>query len=188
MKYEELHFGQIPTSYKAIKNELFITGLGSIRSLIKCFTYDADSNQYINQLVLTANYFERISCLVYKGNDGIYKKLPEKRYRMEIFEAYAESPQEVSDRLKNISNADIDTENIYRIICRIADLVCPMMACISEQFFVGEYAYVVDYVIRHKGNLPKPKISEGFPINYSDFHYWEGPLIEKIRKYVEIYK
>ena len=52
------------------------------------------------QVLLTANYLERISCLVYKGADGNYKKLSAAKYKKGIFESYAESPQEVYERVQ----------------------------------------------------------------------------------------
>ena len=44
-------------------------------------------------------------------------------------------------------------------IRRIADTVCPMMACMDEQGFVSEYAYAIDYVIKVSG----VRISDGSP-------------------------
>ena len=49
-----------------------------------------------------------------------------------------------------------------------------MMECITEQAFVSEYAYAIEYVIRHNGNLPKPEIKWMFPTNYEDYNYTEG--------------
>ena len=182
MKYADLHYGQIPTSYKAVKDELCKSGISAIHSLLKCFTCKTNSNRYINLVVLTAAYFERISCLVYKSG-GSYKKLSEKRYKKAIFEDFAESPQEIFERVQNIT-AD-KAERIHKTVWQIADIVCPMMACISEQAFLSEYAYAIDYVIKHKGNLPKAEIGILFPENYDDYHYWSGMLVQKIKTYIE---
>ena len=76
-KYTDLHYGQVPTLYQALKNELSKSGTAAIFSLLRCFTHDVDSNDYMIQLLVTASYLERISCLVYKGSDRAYKKLPE---------------------------------------------------------------------------------------------------------------
>lgn len=76
MKYTDLHYGQIPTLYQALKSELSKSGTAAIFSLLRCFTYDVDSNDYMIQVLLTANYLERISCLVYKSSDGKYKNYP----------------------------------------------------------------------------------------------------------------
>ena len=58
MKYTDLHYGQIPTLYQALKSELSKSGTAAIFSLLRCFTYDVDSNDYMIQVLLTANYKE----------------------------------------------------------------------------------------------------------------------------------
>ena len=184
--YKELHPGQIPTMYKVIKSELLHTGMPTVYSLLKCFTYEIGSDQYINQVLVTANLLERVSCLVYKGKDGRYKKLPEERYKHFLFEGWAETVEEVYERAKCEGITEPDAEYIHKIIWQIADVVCPMIFCIGEQAFVSEYAYAIDYVITHKGDLPKPEIEILFPKNYPDYHYWKGPLVEKNKTYVEI--
>ena len=49
-----------------------------------------------------------------------------------------------------------------------------MMACMGDQAFISEFAYAIDYVIHHDGDLEKPVIRNLFPQNYSDFRYQEG--------------
>lgn len=185
MKYTDLHYGQIPTLYQALKSELSKSGTAAIFSLMRCFTYDVDSNDYMIQVFLTANYLERISCLVYKGKDRKYKKLSGNKYKEVIFESYAEIPQEIYDRIREYGISETEAELIHKMVWQIADLVCPMIACMNEQAFVSEYAYAIDYVIRHGGNLPKPDIAGLFPRNYSNYNYWEGALIDKIKEYIE---
>ena len=84
-KYTDLHYGQVPTLYQALKNEVWKSGTAAIFSLLKCFAYDVDSDDYMIQVLVTAGYLERISCLVYKGSDGAYKKLPAEKYKKDIF-------------------------------------------------------------------------------------------------------
>lgn len=186
MKYTDLHYGQIPTLYQAIKSELSKSGTAAIFSLLRCFTYDVDSNDYMIQVLLTANYLERISCLVYKSSNRKYKKLSENKYKKVIFESYAETPQEIYDRIQKYGVSATEAEWIHKMVWQIADLVCPMIACMSEQAFVSEYAYAIDYVIRHGCDLPKPDIAELFPRNYSDYNCWEGPLVDKVREYIDL--
>ena len=186
MKYTDLHYGQIPTLYQALKSELSKSGTAAIFSLLRCFTYDVDSNDYMIQVLLTANDLERISCLVYKGSDGKYKKLSENKYKRAIFESYAETPHEIYDRIQKYRVSETEAEWIHKMIRQIADLVCPMIACMSEQAFVSEYAYAIDYVIRHGRDLPKPDIAELFPRNYSDYNYWEGPFVDKVKEYIDL--
>lgn len=38
MKYTDLHYGQIPTLYQALKSELSKDGTAAIISLLRCFT------------------------------------------------------------------------------------------------------------------------------------------------------
>ena len=138
------------------------------------------------QVLLTANYLERISCLVYKSSGGKYKKLSENKYKKVIFESYAETPHEIYDRIQKYRVSETEAEWIHKMIWQIADLVCPMIACMSEQAFVSEYAYAIDYVIRRGCDLPKPDIAELFPRNYSDYNYREGPFVDKVNKYIEL--
>ena len=185
MKYTDLHYGQIPTLYQALKSEVSKSGTAAIFSLLRCFTYDVDSNDYMIQVLLTANYLERISCLVYKSSDGKYKKLSENKYKKAIFESYAETPREIYDRIQKYRVSETEAEWIHKMIRQIADLVCPMIVCMSEQAFVSEYAYAIDYVIRHGRDLPKPDIDGLFPRNYPDYNYWEGPFVDKVKEYID---
>lgn len=73
-------------------------------------------------------------------------------------------------------------EHIFRLVWQVADIVCPMMACVCEQAFVSEYAYAIEYVIRHNVEFPKPEITLLFPGNYPDYNYSEG-IAEEIREY-----
>lgn len=186
MKYTDLHYGQIPTLYQALKSELSKSGTAAIFSLLRCFTYDVDSNDYMIQVLLTANYLERISCLVYKGKDGEYKKLSENKYKKFIFEGRVETSREIYDIIQKYRVSETEAEWIHKMVWQIADLVCPMIACMSEQAFVSEYAYAIDYVIRRGRDLPKPDIAELFPRNYSDYNYWEGPFVDKVKEYIDL--
>ena len=183
MKTNDLHPKQIPTLRKTIKEELIFSSFSTILSLLKCFTFEIDSDQYTNQVIVTADYFERISRLVYKGKNGQYRKLTAEKYDYEIFVGLAETPEEVSDEIKRFGTAVEDEKLIFKMVRQISDLVCPMMACMEEQAFVSEYAFAIDYVIRHKGDLPKPDMGLLFPKNYPEYNYWEGTIVEKIEKY-----
>lgn len=186
MKYTDLHYGQIPTTYRTIKEELYKNGSSAIFSLLKCFVYDVGSNGYMIRIIVTANYLERISCLVYKSSDGKYKKLPEHKYKKGIFEGYAETPQEIYDIIQKYGVSEIKAERIHKMVWQIADLVCPMMACMNEHAVVSEYIYAIDYVIRHGGDLPKPNMVDLFPRNYPDYKYWEDQFIDKVKEYIEL--
>lgn len=176
------HNGQIPTLMKAIKLEIWDKDLQIIYSLIRCLLSPLDSAAYKNNLIIAASLLERISCLVYRGKDGTYRKPSPKKYAKEIFERYAETVEEVSEKADRNGNKEKDAAHMHEILWKIADLVCPMMACITEQAFTSQYAYAIDYVIRHDGDLPKPEMEEIFPANYPEFRYMEG-IGKEINKY-----
>lgn len=176
------HYGQIPTLMKAIKLEMWDKDLQIINSLIRCLLCPLDSAAYKNNLIIASSLLERISCLVYRGKDGKYRKPSPKMYVKEVFERFAETVEEVSVRAVENGNRENDSVHLHKVLWKIAELICPMMACITEQAFTSEYAYAIDYVIRHDGDLPKPEMREIFPINYSDYHYWEG-IGEEVSKY-----
>ena len=182
LRYDYVHWGQIPTKKRVIKTALWHEGHEASRALLSALTSEQGSYVQKNNILIAAAYYERISCLIYRGSDGLYHKLPEKDYRMELFEDWAETPEEVLGRIKIDGYTLEKAENIHKLIWQIADLVCPMMECINEQAFVSEYAYAIEYVIRHDGDLPKPEIKWMFPTNYEDYHYTEG-IAKEIESY-----
>ena len=137
---DSLHPGQIPTTLKTIKAELFSRGHYAIWSLLKCLACDLKSSEKMNHLIAASTSFERISCLVYRGRDGTYRKPPVNVYAREIFEGWAETPGEAFDRVFQYGVTAEKAEHINKLVQQIADLVCPMMACLSEQAFISEYA------------------------------------------------
>lgn len=136
------------------------------------FTFEKGSYAQKNSIVVAAAFFERVSCLVYGQKDGRYHKLPEKDYRIELFDYWAETPEEVLQLLGKGYKIE-DAEHIHKLIRQVADLVCPMMAC-GQQAFVSDYAYAIEYVVRNDGDLPKPEIKYMFPLNYKNYHSNEG--------------
>lgn len=170
MKTDDLHPGQIPTTRAAIRRELWDKGCSVITALLKCVSLAPDSAAFVNQAVVAASLLERVSCLVYQGKDGAWRKLPEEAYKKAIFETYTETKEEVAERLSGHGYA----ARAFTTLWRIADLVCPMLACVTEQAFVSEYAYAIEYAVRHGGDLPKPVIGTLFPINYPDYDYTQG--------------
>lgn len=170
MKTDDLHPGQIPTTRAAIRRELWDKSYDIITVLLKCISLAPDSCGFINQAVVAASLLERVSCLVYQGKDGVWRKLPEKDYKKAIFEAYTETKEEVAERL----SVHGDAARAFKTLWNIADLVCPMLACVTEQAFVSEYAYAIEYAVRHVGDLPKPVIGTLFPTNYPDYDSTQG--------------
>ena len=173
-EWKNIHPKQIPTKLCIIRAELWETGTTAIELLMNCLLSEPNSSKQKNNIIAAAFLFERISCFVYRGKDGSYRKPPVKKYYREIFKNYAETPEEVFIRTEKYGVSPEKAEHIHKLIWQTADLICPMIACLSEQAFVSEYAYAIEYVINHNGNLPKPKISCLFPTNYTDYHYNES--------------
>lgn len=181
MKAKELHPGQIPATCGTLRRELCMRGHTAVYALIHCVLNEGTAD-YKNYLVVAAVCFERMSCLVYRDGDGRFKKPPADRYIKKVFDAWVETPKELFDRIMECGGDVAQTKRCFRIIRRVADIVCPMMACMDEQGFVSEYAYAIDYVVRCGGDLPAPKMRGLFPTNYPDFNYTEG-IAEEIVKY-----
>ena len=177
-----LHPKQILTTRREVKACLSWRAYNTARAILRCLTLSPEDPEYLTWLYVAASSLERISCPVYRDKDGLIRKLKEKDYRKEIFEGWAETPEEVYDRTKEYGVTPEGAVLIHKEMWQIADLVCPKMACATEHGFISEYAYDVDYVIRHKGDLPKPEIRLLFPQNYEDYHYTEG-VAKEIGKY-----
>ena len=181
-KYDRLHPKQILTTKKMIRRELSFEGGEAIEALLRCLSCETGSPEQKNYMVVAAMYFERISRAVYEDKDGSFRKLDIRRYYEEIFTGYAEDPEEVLWRTERYGVTPESAEHIFKLVWQVADLICPMMACVSEHAFVFEYAFAIEYVIKHNGDLPKPEIKLLFPSNYPEYNYTEG-IAEEIQKY-----
>ena len=185
MKYrKKLHPKQIPTKMYVVKQEMIDQSYRAVNALLNCLSGKAGSNVQKNDMLIAAVYFERISCPVYLRKDGSVHKPAMKTYYKQIFESWAETPEEISGRIVTRGVTHEDAKHIHKLVWQVADLVCPMMACDDEQMSVGEYAYAIEYVIRHDGDLPKPEINHIFPTNYPDYEYTKG-IAEEVRKLIE---
>ncbi len=188
--FRKLHPGQIPTKLSIIRDEVFMKGHDALYSLLYCMISELDSPEYKNHLICAALWLERLSCYVYLSGEGQirrYEKPDEEFFRKNIFESWAETPEEVKDWIegsdKYPKSLTIDeAKKIYRKLWLVADIVCHMMACLEEQAFISEYAYAIDYVIRHDGDLERPSMGMLFPRNYPDFNYTEG-IAEELDRY-----
>ena len=174
----------MPTTKKTIRRILSDKDHKFIFSVFRLFTCEPQSNEYKNNLLIAAIILENIGALVYKGADGKYHKLSDKIYRTRLFEAYSETPEEIQEYIARYGKilTEDESKQIHKMIWQIADLICPMLTSMSEQGFVSEYAYAIDYVIRHNGNLESPVIGHFFPSNYPDYKYDEG-IAKDIHEY-----
>ena len=175
----------IPTDRHTVRRELQRWSLAIPETLCKCIRCEPGSPEYNRNLLVAAVILERVASLVYRCRDGKYHKPSPETYQAELFKPYAETPEEVFDLAAEFGATPETAEHIHKILWQIADLVCPMMACITEHGHVNEYAYAIDYVIRHNGNLPKPEIHLLFPINYENYRYWE-PVTKESGLFAEI--
>ncbi len=183
-KRDVVHDKQIPTNLRTIKSELFRIGVQAIYTLFDSLISEPDSFCQKNNIIITAFLFEKLSCLVYYGKNGRYTKPPVEKYYREIFEAFAETPEEVYERTAHRGVTREQADHVFKLVWQVADLVCPMMACVCEQAIMSQYAYAIEYVIRHDGDLPRPEIPgySLFPHNYPDYRYGEG-IAETISQY-----
>ena len=79
MKTKELHWKQIPTTYATLRDELSCKGHTAVSALIGCVMREGGP-EYMNYLVVAADCFERLSCLVYRSG-GRFKKPPAEKYK-----------------------------------------------------------------------------------------------------------
>ena len=99
---KNIHPKQIPTKLCIIRAELWETGTTAVELLMNCLLSEPNSSKQKNNIIAAAFLFERISCFVYRGKDGSYRKPPVKKYYREIFKNYAETPEEVFIRTEKI--------------------------------------------------------------------------------------
>ena len=111
-----IHYGQIPTKLKTIKTEIFDQGHKAIYALLKCLVSEPNSFQQKNQIIVAASLFERISCLVYFGKEGYYQKPSVDKYYKDIFEGFAETPEEVYDRIKRFGVTEEKANHIFKLV------------------------------------------------------------------------
>ena len=83
--------------------------------------------------------------------------------------------------LNGIDDCDIDTDS-PQVLLQNSVIMC----CRFHDSGHSIYAYAIDYVIRHRCDLPKPDIDGLFPRNYPDYNYWEGLLVDKVNEYIEL--
>lgn len=171
MKMKNIHPKQIPTKLCIIRAELWETGTTAVELLMNCLLSEPNSSKqklrrhfYLNEFLALyiGEKTDRIANRRSKSITGRYSRIMPKHRKkcLSGLKKYGVSPEKA--------------EHIHKLIWQTADLICPMIACLSEQTFVSEYAYAIEYVINHNGNLPKPKFSCLFPTNYTDYHYNES--------------
>ena len=163
--------GQIPTQPYIIILELFECGPKTIDALVRCLLCEPGSYAQKNCTIVAASYWERAAGLVYWADDGSVRKPALAKYYDLVFDTWAATPDAL---YRTAADRGVTREQ--------ADLVCPMMACADEQLSVADYAYAIEYVLRHNGDLPKPDIRHVFPLNYPDYDRTKG-IAEEVEQY-----
>ena len=164
------HEKQISTTYRIIKEQLNMYDEIIPMMLVKCIA-EKDGDNYFNDLFFVSSYLERLSRLVF-GDEHWYADKPNiSDYKEILFEHSAENIQEIKYILnKKLKITEADPQKTHKTLWQIADIVCHMMACLTEQAFVKEYAYAIDYVIKNTDSIEKPEMNGLFPTNYKDFN------------------
>ena len=168
------HYGQLIVPKWQLKTEASNTGVNFAYDLLYCISNGTDDPEYKLRLLHMSEDVHTLSRLVYKTKGG-FAKLPVKKYEECLFLNYMESKEEVRDRLASVCRipADADSDAAFRCVEALKPMILRWVSCLTEQMFVSEYAFLIDYVIRRKGDVPYP--DDGlFPKNYVDFNYNEG--------------
>ena len=114
----KLHPKQIPTKLKYIEEELYIRESEFESFLLKCIISEPGSAEQKNYMVAAASVLERFSCLVYKCNDSQYQKLALTTYYKSFFKHWAETPEEVFERVRQCGVTRDKAELIYKLLSR----------------------------------------------------------------------
>jgi len=162
-----LHAGQMIVPKWNLKCTLEDISDSFNKHLLYAIAY-SDSDDNYRCLLLSLSYeLQFLSRLVYRSR-GRIKKLKPEEYNKCLFEWYLETEEEVSMRLKEfIPNMSLDSHEVYNTILGLKPLLIKWISIDNELFFCSQYAYLIDYVIRRKGDVPYP---DGiFPKNYFNF-------------------
>ncbi|MBO4413850.1 MAG: hypothetical protein IKX86_01115 [Clostridia bacterium] len=172
---------------KTIRTQTDYAGYAAAYLLLGCLTSERGSGEYKNYLIAAAMKYEKIGCLIYKNAEGDYVKPPAKMYDKYFFDAWLETAGEIRDRVMPRREVTLqEAEYMLKLVRKISGIVCPMMATYGEHLTVIEYAYSIDYVISHGGDIPDPVFDYSlFPENYPDFNPFEpfGFMKEEEDKY-----
>ena len=177
------HYGQILTTKKTIAS--FIDDIErSVTHNAVCLlsTGIIDQDDHL-KLYATCSGLYFLSRLVYRDKDGNIRKLDFEQYRKGLFDPHAETVEEVGSILKAYRGVHIrrgikaDPEKIFDMLKKLESIWCNSISRLSEQIYIPELAYELEYVFRKGRNLPFPEYHSKnrlFPDNYNDFEYATG--------------
>lgn len=175
------HPGQILTTKKTILSFINDIDMSVTDNTVYLLTYGLNSQEDYLRLYATCARLYYLSKLVYLGKDGV-RKLEMERYIKELFEARAETPDEILHIMNLHKSESIsayskqDAIKVFEKLQKLQPLWCHSIACIWEQIYIPELAYAFDYVLRHD-DCPMPEFNSRwslFPDNYEKYNYTEG--------------
>ncbi len=175
------HDGQIVTTRRAIVSYSRDIDTSVTYNTVYLLSHGLDSQDSYLRLYATCSRLYYLSRLVYRGQNGSYKKLDEEEYERILFEGHAENCEEVYSIMVNRyveKNTSMTlAEKVFEDLRILEPLWCKSIANVEEQIYIPELAYELAYVFRHSGELPKPEYDSKnslFPNNYENFNYTEG--------------
>ncbi len=178
---KSLHHGQIVSNRRTIVFLAEEMDTSVTYNSVYLLSHGLDSQESYLRLFVTCSRLYYLSRIVYRGSDGVFKKLDEKEYKRILFEGHAENSNEILSIMVN-QNAEKNAsmtmaEKVFGDLRILESLWCRAIACVEEQIYIPELAYELDYVFKNSGWLSKPEYSSEyslFPNNYENFNYTEG--------------
>ena len=174
------HPGQILTTKKTILSFINDIDMSVTDNTVYLLTYGLNSQEDYLRLYATCARLYYLSKLVYLGKDGV-RKLEMERYIKELFEARAETPDEIL-HIMNLQKSESisayskqDAIKVFEKLQKLQPLWCHSISCVWEQIYIPELAYAFDYVLRHD-DCPMPEFKSEwslFPDNIENYNYTE---------------
>ena len=166
----DYHYGQIVTKRKNIKEMLGAKGTRTLMAIVFCIYTGPEHNLYNVNLLAASMNLQLLGTLVYKGKGG-YKKLPRRLYEIDLFEGFAEFPDEVEILIKRLGfiPEEREVQYVYNVLYAIKPLILEWLTMTNEIAYAPEFAYHIDYFIRNRvEHMPEPEVWAVAPQNYPD--------------------
>ncbi|MCF2656951.1 hypothetical protein [Lacrimispora saccharolytica] len=164
----DYHYGQIVTKRKNIKEILGAKGTRTLMAIVFCIYVGPEHELYYVNLLAASMNLQLLGTLVYKGKGG-YKKLSRRLYEIDLFEDFAEFPDEVETLIKRLGfiPEEREVQYVYNVLYAIKPLILEWLTMTNEIAYAPEFAYHIDYFIRNKvEHMPEPEIIAISPRNY----------------------
>lgn len=175
-----LPYGYIVTTRKAIDEYIDEISYAVTYNAVYLISIGLNGNIDYLRLYSVCSKLFFLEKLLY-AEDGVYKKLKAKDYIKKLFEGLAETPDEIEsilNRMHKVKEFDpcVDkighVNRVFQCLNLIEMLWCRGISRLYQRMLIPELAYAFEYVILHKGKLPKPEFeneSSLFPSNYVNY-------------------